>query len=192
MTMTEMKRFLEGLVQRCLGGNVCWAEQYSPQMPLPLATLKLKDTGIPVHSADRIVGGEIYSYYACEKILEVNRYTAGTATGQGVTTGLENTAVDGLLALALYLQSPKGVEEVALKNICILQMGPARDLTAPEGTRYKNRAMQEFTVSYTLECHDGEAVVYVPEVPGYPGAGQGVGEGPVGYFESVEMEERYE
>lgn len=189
MTLSDvkgMKGFLEKMVHGCLPGNICWAELYTPQMPLPLTTLKLKDTGVPVHSIDRIVGGEVFSYYNCEKILEVNRYTAGAATGQGVNIGLENTAVEDLMALPLYLQSEKGVQETSLKNICIMQMGAVRDLTAPEGTRYKFRAMQEFTVSYILEYHNGEAVVYAPD------AGQGVAEGPVGYFESVEMEERYE
>lgn len=186
MTLSEMKDFLEKMVQDCLGGYVYCAEQYLPQMPLPVTTLKLKDTGVSMHSLDRIVDGEIYSYYACVKVLEVNRYTAGATTGQGVNIGLENTAVDDLLMLSLYLQSEKGVEEASLKNICILQMGAVRDLTALEGTRYKNRAMQEFSVSYTLEYHNGEAVVYVPD------AGQEAAEGPTGYFESVEMEEKYE
>ncbi len=186
MTFSDFKKFLKDMVKECLGGNVIWAEQYITQIPPPCTTLKLKDTGFPIHPVSIIKDGEIYSYYDCRKILEINRYTAGVSEGAGIVTGMEDTSVEDLTILLLWLQSDKGIERMHQANACILQMGGVRNLTALEGVRYKNRAMLELTVNCTLEYHEGEAAIYAP------GVGTPPESGPTGYFEDVEMEARYE
>lgn len=186
MTFSEFKKFIKEMTEDCLGGNVIWAEQYTPQIPPPCTTLKLKDTGFPIHPVNVIKDGEVYSYYECRKILEVNRYTAGVSEGAGTVKGMEDTSVEDLTILLLYLQSDKGIERMYRANTSILQMDGIRGLTALEGVRYKNRAMLELTVNCTLEYHEGQAAIYASG-SGIPQEG-----GPTGYFEDVEVEERYE
>ncbi len=184
MTFSEFKKFLRDMVKECLGGNVVWAEQYTAQIPPPCTTLKLKDTGFPIHPVSILKDGEIYYYYECRKILEINRYTAGVSEGAGMVAGMEDTSVEDLTILLLYLQSDKGIERMHQANTSILQMDGVRNLTAIEGVRYKNRAMLELTVNCTLEYHEGEAAIYAPDAGTPPESG--------GYFEDVEMEASYE
>lgn len=186
MTIPEMKKFLGRLIGEQMPGPVVWAEQYSTQAPLPYTTMKLKDTGIPWHPVNIVKDGEIHSFYGCERILEINRYTAGVAAGDGCIAGMENTAVDGLTSLLLFLQSDRSAERLFLANISMMQMGAVRDLTALEGTRYKNRAMLECKICFALEYHGGEAAVHAPK------AGIKPEDGPTGYFEDVEMEGKCE
>lgn len=186
MTFPELKEWLKKLVQEQMEGNVSFAEQYKTQPPLPYTTLKLRDTGIPLHPVSIVKDGKVYAYYECEKILEVNRYTAGVSTGAGESRGLEDTSAADLTGLLLYLQSDQGTERMFLANLCILQTAGVRNLTALEGTRYKNRAMLELTVRCVLEYQEGSMEIYAPE------AGMHPAQGPAGYFEEVEMEDRYE
>ncbi len=186
MTIPEMKKFLGRLIGEQMPGPVVWAEQYSTQAPLPYTTMKLKDTGIPWHPVNIVKGGEIHSFYGCERILEINRYTAGAEVGDGYIAGMENTAVDGLTSLLLFLQSDRSIERLFLANISIMQMGNVRDLTALEGTHHKNRAMLECKICFALEYHGRETAVYAPKAGIIPA------DGPTGYFEDVEMEDKFE
>ncbi|RKI90435.1 hypothetical protein D7V94_13455 [Parablautia intestinalis] len=186
MTFSELKEWLKKMVQERMKGSVIWAEQYQTQPPPPLTTLKLKDTGLPVHPVNIVKDGKIYSYYECEKILEINRYTPGVTKTAGEIRGMENTAEEDLTSLLLYVQSDRGAEKMYLANISIRQMGPIRDLTALESTRYKNRAMLELSIRCTLEYQEGSIGVYAPE------AGTPYEEGDTGYFEDVEMEGKNE
>lgn len=191
MTVQEMKELIRKTVQEALPeGCTYWSDQYHTQPPLPCTALKLRDADIPLHPVMHVKEGEAYFYYECEKILEINRYTPSVKSGPGELTGLENTAADDLTGLLLYLQSDQGIEYLGAYNICLLQMSPVRDLTAVEGTHSRNRAMQEYTLRYTLEKHGNEVSVYIPSPRGEQE--ERPLKEPVGYFENVEMEENYE
>lgn len=188
MTVPELKDYLCGLVQGYFAGeNVVWAEQYAPRVPPPVTTLKLKDTGIPWNPVDEISGGTTVSRYGCTKIMEINRYTGGSAAKEGKLRGMENTAEEDLLGFLLYLQSARVAERNHACNVCVMQMGDIHGMSGTEGTHYRYRAMQEFTVRFILEYADGKAAVHIPDGNGRPDPA----EGPDGYFENVEMEDKY-
>lgn len=168
--------------------SVSWAEQYMPQFPLPQTTLKVKDATMSRHPVNVAEDGVICSFYECTKILEVNRYANSVTGGVGEIASLENPAVDDLTGFLLFLQSEVGIERMYVANVCIESMGPVRDLSELDRTHYRYRAMQEYTVRFILEYKGGKAAVHDPhEKEGWEPVAE-----PVGYFESVETEERHE
>lgn len=189
MTLSELNDLLYDLVnERFPKDNVLWAEQYSTEFPLPQTTLKLKDMTTPRHPVNEIKNGVVISYYECTKILEINRYVDSVTGGEGEISTLENPAVDELTGFLLYLQSDVGIESLYASNICIECMGPVRDLSELDRTHYRYRAMQEYTVRFILEYENKKASAHNP-------FGKEVWEPvaePIGYFENVETEDRYE
>lgn len=189
MTLSGLSDFLLDIVsEHFTDSNVLWAEQYMPQHPLPQTTLKMKDASIPRHPVNVVKDGVNCSFYECTKILELNRYVDSVAGNEGEIVSLENPAVDDMTRFLLFLQSDVGIERMYAANVCIEGMGQVRDLSELDRTHYRYRAMQEYTVRFILEYRESEAEVHNPnEKEGWePVAGQ------VGYFESVETEERYE
>lgn len=188
MTLSELSDFLYDLAAEHFGDCVLWSEQYMPQNVLPLTTLKLKDATIPRHSIDIVKNGENSSFYEGMKILEVNRYADSVAGSEEEIYSLENPAVNDLTQFLLFLQSDIGTERAYAKNVCIEGMGPVRDLSELDRTRYRYRAIQEYEVRFILEYKQGEITVHNPngEEDWEP-----VME-PIGYFERVETEDGYE
>lgn len=170
-------------------GSVLFAEQYMPQTPLPYTILKMKDASVPRHPVNIVKGGISCSYYECTKILEVNRYADSVAGSDGEIESLENPAVDDMTGFLLFLQSETGTGRMYAGNVCIEGMGPVRDLSELDGTHYRYRAMQEYTVRFIMKYENGRAVVYKPaEGDNWEPVVE-----PVGYFEKVEeMEDTYE
>ncbi|MFG6334788.1 MAG: hypothetical protein K1W20_04855 [Lachnospiraceae bacterium] len=188
MTLAELSDFLWVLASEHFGDCVLWAEQYTPPHTLPLTTLKLKDATVPRHSVDTVRDGRNVSYYECTKILEVNSYADSVAGSEEEIYSLENPAADELTGFLLFLQSDIGTERAYTKNVCIEAMGPVRDLSELDRTRYRYRAMQEYAVRFTLEYKQGEITVHNPHGEE---SWEPVKE-PVGYFERVETEDLYE
>lgn len=190
MTLSDLKDFLCDLVtDRFPKSSVLWAEQYTPEFPLPQTTLKLKDMATPRHPINKVQNGVVVSYYECTKILEINRYVDSVIGNEGEISTLDNPAVDELTLFLLFLQSNVGIERVYAANVCIEGMGEARDLSDLDRTHYRYRAMQEYKVRFILEYGDGKALVHNP----HEGEGWEPVTEPVGYFEKVEeMEEKYE
>lgn len=160
MTLADLKEYIYDLVlQGMNGGQILWSDQYTGNPGPPVTTLKLKDSGVALFPINKVVNGQQRSYYEATKILEINRYTAGTpvhGTGGNILSGHENTAVDELTHFLLFLQSEDVADSNLQKNVCIMQMGPVRDLTAlGKSLMYDYRAMQEYTVSFVLEYHPG-------------------------------------
>ena len=187
MTLMDLTDFLEEIVEeRFPNDSVLWAEQYTTKHPLPQVTLKLKDMTTPRHPVNIVKDGIIGSYYECTKILEINKYANSVAGNAGEISTLANPAVDDLTRFLLFLQSEEWITRAYAMNLCIEGMGPVRDLSELDRTHYKYRAMQEYTVRFTLEYKENEASVYIPDTKLKPETG------PVGYFEDVEMEDDYE
>lgn len=170
MTLAELKEYICKLVGQGIGdGEILWTDQYTGKPEPPLTTLKMKDAGIALFPVNMVVDGEQRSYYEATKILEINRYTMGNPVyaagsnqiGSNQIAGQENTAVDEITRLLLFLQSEEVADSNIEKNVSLVQMGSVRDLTAlGRGLMYDYRAMQEFTVLFVLEYRLGAA----PEV----------------------------
>ncbi len=189
MTLAELADFISEIIAECFpNDSVVWAEQYTPKHPLPQITFKLKDMTTPRHPINIVKDGITHSYYECVKILEINKYADSVAGNAGEIYALANTAVDDLTLFLLFLQSEAWMQRAYAMNLCIEGMGPVRDLSELDRTHYKYRAMQEYTVHFVLEYREGEAAVYVPAAKD----GMEPVKDPVGYFENVEMEDKYE
>ncbi len=189
MTLNELADLmLEVVSEHFPDDSVVWAEQYTPKSRLPQTTLKLKDMITPRHPVNKVKDGAISSYYECTKILEINRYADSVAGKDGEINSLENPAVNELAKFLLYLQSEAGTAWAYVANVCVEGMGPVRDLSELDSTHYRYRAMQEYTVRFMLEYKEGEAAVYIPEV----NKKLETVNGPAGYFENVDMEDKYE
>lgn len=191
MTLSGLNDFICDLVaERFPKDSVIWAEQYMSQLPLPQIALKMKDASIPRHPVNMVKDGINCSFYECTKILEVNKYADSVSGSSGEISSLENPAVDDLTGFLLFLQSDVGIERMYAANICIEAMGSVRDLSELDRTHYKYRAMQEYTVRFVLEYEDRGAAVHNPnEKEGWEAV---TSSEDIGYFESVETEERYE
>lgn len=191
MTVSGLNDFIYDLVaERFPKDSAIWAEQYMSQLPLPQITLKMKDASIPRHPVNMAKDGINCSFYECTKILEVNKYADSVSGSSGEISSLENPAVDDLTGFLLFLQSDVGIERMYAANICIEAMGSVRDLSELDRTHYRYRAMQEYTIRFVLEYEDREAVVHNPnEKEGWEAV---TSSEDIGYFESVETEERYE
>lgn len=189
MTLAELTDFLaETVAERFPDDSVLWAEQYTLKHPLPQITLKLKDMTTPRHPVNIIKDGIVHSYYECTKILEINKYANSVTGNAGEISTLANPAVDDLSLFLLFLQSELWIQRAYAMNLCIEGMGPVQDLSELDRTHYKYRAMQEYIVRFTLEYKEEEASVYVPaKLEGLKPVTK-----PLGYFESVEMEDDYE
>lgn len=189
MTLAELTDFLCELVtERFPDDSVLWAEQYTTKHPLPQTTLKLKDMTTPRHPINIVKDGIVASYYECTKILEINKYANSVKGNAGEIFTLSNPAVDDLNRLLLFLQSEAWIPRAYALNLCIEGMGPVRDLSELDRTHYKYRAMQEYIVRFMLEYKEEEASVYIPaKLEGLKPVTK-----PLGYFESVEMEDNYE
>ncbi len=191
MKLSELNDFLLDLVaERFPEDSVSLAEQYMPQSSLPQTTLKMKDSSIPRHPVDVVKDGMSCSFYECTKILEVNRYADSVAGSSGEIYSTVNPAVDDLTRFLLFLQSDVGIERVYAENICIEAMSPVRDLSELDRTHYRYRAMQEYAVRFILEYEGGEAEIHNPNPKERWEPVKSQEE--IGYFESVETEERYE
>lgn len=129
------------------GATVLWAEQSANKPEPPYVTLKtsgISKTFFPV------VEGEA-SYYSCSTIWEVNLYTKGkqVVMEERVSSDYENTALSDMGEFVFFLESP-ALLDLFSNDLDIQLIPPIRDLTALlNDTKYRYRAMAEFTVSYT-------------------------------------------
>lgn len=191
MKLSELNDFLLDLVaERFPENSVSWAEQYMPQSFLPQTTLKMRDSSIPRHPVNVVKDGMSRSFYECTKILEVNRYADSVVGICGEIYSTVNPAVDDLTRFLFFLQSDVGIERMYAENICIEAMSPVRDLSELDRTHYRYRAMQEYAVRFVLEYEGGEAEIHNPNPK--EGWEPVKSQEEIGYFESVETEERYE
>lgn len=188
MTLSQLKELIADMVSDYFpSACVLWAEQYNALHPLPQVTMKLKDMSTPRHPINIVRGGIVSAYYECTKILEVNLYMNSVSGGGGEIATLDNPAVDEMALFLLFLQSEVGIDRMYAANVCIEGMGLVRDLSELDRTHYRYRAMQEYTVRFTIEYKEGEASVHVP----FAGEDWEPVSEPVGYFVDVEMEDAY-
>lgn len=185
MTLSELKEFICDLVSECFPtAHILWAEQYNAMHPLPQVTLKLKDMSTPRHPVNIVRDGIVSAYYECTKIMEVDLYMDSVTGEAGEIATLDNPAVDELSLFLLFLQSEVGCDRMYAANVCIEGMGSVRDLSELDRTHYRYRAMQEYTVRFTLAYKEGESSVHAP----FADEDWEPVKEPIGYFEEVEIE----
>lgn len=207
MTMVELRDCLYELVQSFFSGSlVVWAEQHMVAASLPQVTLKLKDAGIPLFSVDIQEEKDLYAYYHCTRILEINRYSKGELPGilgEKEIAAVNNTAVEELSLFLVYMQSEQVLIYNYEKNMNIVQVGPIHDLTALEKeTRYKYRAMQEYRLDFILKVNRGIGGMTEDSAGNgdknntleiyTPNADKNIEKGSIGYFENAELEGGHE
>lgn len=171
------------------GATVLWSEQINTKPPLPYVTLKcsgLDRTSFPV------VDGEGRRAYQASITLEVNLFTKGKQItgGEGVTGNYANTAEEDLIGFADFVESEAATDWMSGDGIGISLMPPVRDLTELQNdSRYRYRAMAEFSVSFVLSA-GGPFGIGGTSAPNHSGGGtKEMEEAEMPTIETVEIEE---
>ncbi|WP_313579957.1 hypothetical protein [Lacrimispora sp.] len=151
------------------GATVAWVEQTMTKPVVPYVTLRtgnINKTLFPCHdeAGDR--------YYPCSTIAEINLYTKGRprTVAEGVTGNYENTATSDLMEFVKFLESGEIQNRIAAANMDIQLNPPIRDLTELlNDSKYRYRAMAEFTVSYMEKASGRYGVSDCMYIPNYSG-----------------------
>lgn len=172
MNLAEVKDILYELTDSFFkGATVVWSEQINTKPPLPYITLKcggVNRTSFPVADGE---GGRAYHV---KTTFEVNLFTKGqpVTVGEGVTGNYANTAVSDLTEFTNYMDSEMIVDIIAGYGMDIMLMPPVRDLTELQNdSKYRYRAMAEFTVSFVQEAGGPYGTGGMPLVPNSSGGG---------------------
>lgn len=173
MNLSEVKDKIYDVASAFFSGAaVMWSEQINTVPPLPYVTLKvsgIRRAAFPVEDED----GE--RTYQCSTVLEVNLYTKGKELKSSVpnaTVNYVNTATSDLMDFANYVES-EGITDLLAENAMdISLMPPVRDLTELKNdSRYRYRAMAEFSVSFVGTANGRYGIHGNAEVPNSSGGG---------------------
>lgn len=151
--------------------SVRWAEATGVQPQLPYITLKAMDISRTVFSRTDDAENILYD---CSFPIDLNLYTHGAPVlYEGVATGnFENTATSDLSDFAIFLESEGTVDLLSSWGMDISINGPVRDLTELKNeTKYRYRAMAEFTVRYAQEANGLYGIADMPTAPNSSGGG---------------------
>lgn len=156
------------------GATVAWAEQANTRPGAPYITLKTGAVNKNLFPVLDDVSG--IAYYMCSTVLEINLYTRGREVriegAEGCLVNNENTAVSDLMDFILFLESEAIIDRLAEYNLDIQLMPPVRDLTElMNESRYRYRAMAEFTVNFVLEASGRFGVSAMEKIPNDSGGG---------------------
>lgn len=172
MNLAEVKDRLYELTDSFFkGATVIWSEQINTKPPLPYIALKCGGVG---RTSFPVGDGEGRRVYQSKTTWEVNLFTKGQpiTVGEGVTGNYANTAVSDLSEFANYLDSEEIVDIIAGYGMDITLMPPVRDLTNLQNdSKYRYRAMAEFTVSFVQEADGPYGMGGMPLVPNSSGGG---------------------
>lgn len=172
MNLAEVKERLFDLTELFFkGATVIWSEQINTKPQLPYVTLKcggVNRTSFPVDDGD---GRRVYQ---AKTTWEVNLYTKGQpiTVGEGVTGNYANTAVSDLTEFTIFLDSESIVDIIAGYGMDVTLMPPVRDLTNLQNdSKYRYRAMAEFSVSFVQEADGPYGTGGMPLIPNSSGGG---------------------
>lgn len=194
MTVNEVKAHIDSLVKEYFAGaHVVWAGQSMVHRGNPAVILRLRNVQTAVFPVTSCHDGEITDSYPATAILEVNLFTDGKvpAADKNILLPRENTAVNDLTGLQLFL----GSEFVKLKNskgnVNITPLGPVNDVSAiRDNTEREYSAMQEYEVGFVMEA---AGFTSMKDVSGRTdnhsgGAPENLRNADAGYFEGIELE----
>lgn len=172
MNLAEVKERLYDLTELFFkGATVIWSEQINTKPPLPYITLKCGGAG---RTSFPVEDGEGRRVYHEKTTWEVNLFTKGQpmTAGVGVTGNYANTAVSDLMEFTNFLDSEEVVNIIARYGMDVLLMPPVRDLTNLQNdSKYRYRAMAEFTVSFVQEADGPYGIRGMPLIPNSSGGG---------------------
>lgn len=192
MGIGEVKQVLYELTAKFHpNASIVWAKTKGVAPKPPCITLgysNLERSAFPLLDE----GGE-HSYYYCSMGFEVNLYTAGREVSwKGKPMGaFENTAIEDMEEFIRFLDSEKITELTMTNEIAIQWNPPVRDLSELIGdTKYRYRAMAEFTVVFVQEA-DGAYGVSGMAVPNSSGGGtMEIAEAVIEQIEAVQIKEK--
>lgn len=172
MNLAQVKEKLYELTNTFFqGATVIWSEQINTKPPLPYLTLKCGGVNRMVFPVKDKEGRRAYQ---TKITFEVNLFTKGQpiTVGEGVTGNYANTAVSDLTEFANFLDSEEMVSSIAGYGMDLLLLPPIRDLTELQNdSKYRYRAMAEFTVSYVQEADGAYGIGSMPLIPNSSGGG---------------------
>lgn len=191
MNLAEVKEKLYDLTAMFFNGaTIIWSEQINTKPTVPYVTLKcggINRTSFPVDD------GEGRRVYHEKTTWEVNLFTKGQpiTAGEGVTGNYANTATSDLMEFANFIESELVTDIIAGYGMDVTLMPPVRDLTdLQNSSKYRYRAMAEFTVSFAQEANGPYGIGGMPLVPNSSGGGSNeMAEAEADVIESVEIEE---
>lgn len=191
MNLAEVKEKLYDLTEMFFcGATVIWSEQINTKPTVPYVTLKcggINRTSFPVED------GEGRRVYHEKTIWEVNLFTKGQpiTAGKGVTGNYANTATSDLMEFVNFIESEEITDIIAGYGMDVTLMPPVRDLTdLQNGSKYRYRAMVEFTVSFAQEANGPYGIGGMPLAPNSSGGGSNkMAEAKTEVIETVEIEE---
>lgn len=172
MNLAEVKEKLYDWTEMFFrGAAVIWFEQINTKPTLPYVTLKCGGAG---RSAFPVDDGEGRRVYQAKTTWEVNLYTKGqpVTVGEGVTGNHANTAVSDLTEFTVFLDSENMVDIIAGYGMDVTLTPPVRDLSDLQNdSKYRYRAMAEFSVSFVQEADGPYGAGGMPLVPNSSGGG---------------------
>lgn len=134
------------------GVTVIWSEQMNTKPAPPFVELKCG----PIHrTAFPVVDDALNRVYHERTILEVNLYTKGRPVNveEHAVGNYINTATSDLMDFAYFIESDEITDRIAGWGMDVSLNPPVRDLTDLQNdSRYRYRAMAEFTVSFAQEA----------------------------------------
>lgn len=152
MNIIDVKEKIYDLVSMFFrGATIIWGEQVNTRPAPPLVVLKC---GAVNRNTYPVVDDNLTRIYHGNMILEVNLYTKGQPikVEDGVVGNYINTATSDLMDFANFLESDEITDVIAGWGMSIYLNPPIRDLTDLQNdSRYRYRAMAEFTVSFAQE-----------------------------------------
>ncbi len=172
MNLAEVKERLYDLTDMFFkGATVIWSEQINTKPPVPYITLK---TGGVSRPSFPVEDGEGRRVYQAKTTWEVNLFTKGQpiTAGEGVTGNYANTAVSDLTEFTNFLDSEEIVGIIAKYGMDITLMPPVRDLSDLQNdSKYRYRALAEFSVSFVQEAYGPYGIGGMPLAPNSSGGG---------------------
>lgn len=190
MNLAEVKEKLYDLTEMFFrGATIIWSEQINTKPPLPYVTLKCGGINRTSFTVDDGDGRRVYH---AKTTLEVNLFTKGQpiTAGEGVTGNNANTATSDLMEFANFIESEELTDIIAGHGMDVMFMPPVRDLSELQNdSKYRYRAMAEFTVSFAQEANGLYGLGGMPLMPNSSGGGsKEMAETEIGIIETVEIE----
>ena len=172
MSLSKVKENVYDIVSGFFSsGTVIWDKQVATKPKLPYVTLK---TGSVTKKVFAVQDENLARWYECKTILEINVYTQGRKINidDATISNYEDTSVDDLTDLVIYLESDEIQDVLAELNIDMSLKGDIRPLSnLMNDTKYRYRAMVEIELTWTEKTSGAYGMGQKEQLPNYSGGG---------------------
>ena len=189
MNVAELRNYIDALVKEYFAGaSVLWTMESMVHAKNPSVLLNLKNIQTGTSSITFYKDGEIFDSYPATAQLEINLFTDGKVEKQpNLVLPRENTAVQDLSGLQLFLGSEYVLGRNNEANVNLLPLGPVNNVSSVrDNTEREFSAMQEYTVYFYMEVVGYAGVKGTENYSG--GAQKKLQQIQTDYFEKVEVE----